>query len=150
MLLEGLIAILIFSLGVLAVVGMQARSIGHASLAKYRNDASFAANKLIGLMWVATDAEMPDFRTGNARYSQWVTQELVRSLPPGLTNADRATVDVVELPATVSASGTGAPLTTKRFDVAIQINWRAANENTTLPVHTYRVVTQIVRNPVVP
>lgn len=150
MLLEGLIAILIFSLGVLAVVGMQARSIGHASLAKYRNDASFAANKLIGLMWIATDAEMDSFKTGSAKYNDWVAQELVRSLPPGLTGSSRATVTVVEAPATVSVSGVGAPLPAKRFDVAIQINWRAPNENTAVPVHTYRVVTQIVRNPVVP
>ena len=41
MLIEGLIAILIFSLGVLAMVGMQAQAINHTSQAKYRADAAF-------------------------------------------------------------------------------------------------------------
>ena len=36
MLLEGLIAILIFSLGVLAMIGMQAVSVSQTSQAKYR------------------------------------------------------------------------------------------------------------------
>jgi len=53
MLLEALIAILIFSIGILAVVGMQAMSIQNVAQAKYRTDASFLANELIGLMWSA-------------------------------------------------------------------------------------------------
>jgi type IV pilus assembly protein PilV len=147
MLLEGLLAILIFSLGILAVVGLQARSIGHSTLAKYRNDASFAANKLIGLMWVATDAEMDDFKTGNARFTEWQTRELKRYLPSVDDGLTSATVDVIEVPATVSVTGVGAPLPAKRFDVDIQIQWRAVHENTDQPPHRYRVVTQIVRNP---
>lgn len=50
-LLEGLIAILIFSFGVLALVGLQAASIKNIGDAKYRADASFLANQLIGRMW---------------------------------------------------------------------------------------------------
>lgn len=51
MLLEALIAILIFSLGILAVIGLQAQSIRNSSEAKYRSDASYLANQLIGRMW---------------------------------------------------------------------------------------------------
>ena len=51
MLLEGLIAIVIFSLGVLAIVGMQASMVRASSDAKYRVDASFLANQKIGQMW---------------------------------------------------------------------------------------------------
>ena len=51
MLLEALIAILIFSLGILAIIGLQAQSIRNSSEAKYRADASFLANQLIGYMW---------------------------------------------------------------------------------------------------
>jgi len=51
LLVEGMIAILIFSLGILAIVGLQAASIRHTSDAKYRVDASFAANEAIGKIW---------------------------------------------------------------------------------------------------
>jgi len=51
MLLEALIAILIFSLGILAVIGLQAQSIRNSAESKYRSDASFLANQLIGRMW---------------------------------------------------------------------------------------------------
>ena len=52
MLLEALIGILIFSIGILAMVAMQGLAIGYASDAKYRTDASFLANELIGQIWL--------------------------------------------------------------------------------------------------
>jgi type IV pilus assembly protein PilV len=52
MLLEALVAILIFTVGVIAVMGMQAASISQVSAAKYRTDASYLANQIIGRMWV--------------------------------------------------------------------------------------------------
>lgn len=52
MLLEALIGILIFSTGILALIGMQALAIGYMSDAKYRSDASFLANEIISEMWV--------------------------------------------------------------------------------------------------
>lgn len=50
-LLEAMIAILIFSMGVLAVVGLQAAMIKNTSDAKSRADASYIAQQRIGLMW---------------------------------------------------------------------------------------------------
>lgn len=51
MLLEALIAILIFSLGILAIIGLQAQSIRNSAEAKYRSNAAYLANQLIGRMW---------------------------------------------------------------------------------------------------
>jgi type IV pilus assembly protein PilV len=51
LLLEGLVAILIFSIAVLALVGLQARMKSAQSESKYRADASYLANELFGLMW---------------------------------------------------------------------------------------------------
>jgi type IV pilus assembly protein PilV len=51
MLLEALVAILIFSIGIIAVMGMQAVSITQVSQSKYRTDASYLANQIIGQMW---------------------------------------------------------------------------------------------------
>jgi len=50
-LLEALIALLIFSMGILALVGLQAAMIKNTSDNKYRADASFLAQERIGRMW---------------------------------------------------------------------------------------------------
>jgi type IV pilus assembly protein PilV len=50
-LLEALIAILVFSIGILALVGMQASAISNMNDAKYRTEASFLANQVIAEMW---------------------------------------------------------------------------------------------------
>src|SRR5262249_52399738 len=54
MLLEVLIAILIFSIGILAVVGMQAAAVNNVNDSKYRSEAAFLTNRLLSQMW--TDA----------------------------------------------------------------------------------------------
>lgn len=50
--LEALIGILIFSLGVLALVAMQAVSTSNVSNARYRTEAAFLANEIISEIWV--------------------------------------------------------------------------------------------------
>ncbi len=50
-LLEALIAILIFSMGILAVAGLQAAMVKNTSDAKYRADAAFIAQQALGRMW---------------------------------------------------------------------------------------------------
>ena len=50
-LLEALIAILIFSIGILALIGMQATAINSVADAKYRSTAGFLANQIIGTIW---------------------------------------------------------------------------------------------------
>jgi len=51
MLIEALVAILIFSIGILAVVGMQAVAIKDVTAAKYRSEAAFLAQELLAQMW---------------------------------------------------------------------------------------------------
>ena len=50
-LLEALIGILIFSLGVLGIVGLQARAIRFTNDAEFRAEAMYLANSLISEMW---------------------------------------------------------------------------------------------------
>ena len=54
-LVEAMIAILIFSMGVLAVVGLQAAMIKNTADSKYRADASYIAQQKIGQMWANPD-----------------------------------------------------------------------------------------------
>lgn len=48
---EALVAILIFSIGVLAIVGLQATMVKNTADAKYRSEASYIAQETIGKMW---------------------------------------------------------------------------------------------------
>lgn len=85
-LLEALIAILIFSFGILALVGMQAAAIKSTSEAKYRTDASFLANQIIGQMWADNKATLStQYVPGNANYDNWKAQ-VQAALPGAGTN----------------------------------------------------------------
>jgi len=53
-LLESLIAILLFSMGILALVGLQGAMVKNTSDAKYRAEATFIAQQRLGLIWVGT------------------------------------------------------------------------------------------------
>jgi type IV pilus assembly protein PilV len=55
MLLEALIGILIFSVGILAMVGMQAAAFSASADAKYRAEASAFANQIISDIWMGVD-----------------------------------------------------------------------------------------------
>lgn len=81
MLIEALIGLLIFTMGILAVIGMQARSIGETMDARYRVDAAFLANQILSQMWadrsnLASYACSPCQKAsgGNAVTQAWVSQ----------------------------------------------------------------------------
>ena len=61
MLLEAMIAILIFSFGILGLIGLQANAISLSTDAKYRADAALLANQLIGRLAVADPAVAASF-----------------------------------------------------------------------------------------
>lgn len=83
LLLEALISILIFSLGILALVGMQAAAVKNTGEAKNRTDASFLANQVIGEMWADNRATLTtDYASpGGAKYLAWKAQ--VENALPG-------------------------------------------------------------------
>lgn len=115
MLLEALIGILIFSLGILALVGMQAAAIRMSSDARDRTEASNLATQLVGEMWLDR-ANVASYAyagggTPPAKLVNWVNR--VQSSLPGVVAADGTHPVVVvgpsaTLPATV---GTEARIT---------------------------------------
>lgn len=54
-LLESLIAVLIFSMGILALTGLQTAMLKNSSDAKYRADAALIAQQRLGIMWTDPD-----------------------------------------------------------------------------------------------
>ncbi len=57
---EALVAMLIFAIGILATLSLQTVAIKAGSDAKYRADAAYLANQLIGLMWTAERSNSSD------------------------------------------------------------------------------------------
>lgn len=53
--LEALVAILLFSMGVLALVGLQSAMLKNTSDSKFRADASYIAQQWVGMMWANPD-----------------------------------------------------------------------------------------------
>lgn len=96
-LLEALIGILIFSVGILALVGMQALAIKQMTDAKYRSDAGFFANEIIGYMWVNRGSLASyDFNgtgTPPAALGGWVTS--IQNGLPGVTATANLPIVVV-------------------------------------------------------
>lgn len=85
--LEALISILLFSIGILAIVGLQAASIKNTASAKYRTDASLLVNQVIGQMWVSNKinaALVANFSSpAGAGYAVWASS--VAQALPGVT-----------------------------------------------------------------
>lgn len=135
MLLEALIAILVFALGVLALVGLQTLSIKQSSEAKYRADAVLLANELIGQMWV-TDRSFAtlngQFTPGGAAYQAWVNRIAANNMLPGVGDNPPA-VQVVPIGAAVPPSNR----------VTVTVSWKAPNEPAADPVHSVTVVAEM-------
>lgn len=110
--LEAMIAILLFSLGVLALVGLQATMSKNATHSKIRSEASFLANQLIGTMW----NDLPNLAsyevtgagcttTSNTKCTRW-NSVVAQTLPSG-----SATVAI------------------NTQNVTITLNWQLPGEN---------------------
>ncbi len=148
MLLEVLIALLIFALGVLGLVGLQANAVKQSSQAKYRSDATLLANELIGQMWVAdrSTAGLTDSfgsAGGGAAYTAWkarVADALpgVASYPPLVTITAVAPLDAIVAGAAASAAGL-----TPSNRVSVTVRWKAPNESAAAPANKLDIVTEI-------
>lgn len=122
MLLEVLVAMLIFSIGVLGIVGLQASMTKAQTGSKFRADASFLAQRVIASMW--TDrSTLTNYATANcsthARCNEWVS-EVARALPNGA-----ATIGVTAL---TTADAVDALGNVVAANVTVTITWTPPNE----------------------
>jgi len=79
---EAMIAILIFSVGVLGIVGMQANMVKNTSESKFRADASYIAQQQIGSLWVAPSSLPADGSSA--------TSNIADQLPGGTLTVTRS------------------------------------------------------------
>lgn len=102
LLLEALIAILIISFGILGLVALWANSVKNASEAKFRSDASFLANEMIGQMWL----DRANIAPGYAVPINW-TNRVAATLPGGTGAIDVAiNPDTTQLQETITVGWT--------------------------------------------
>ena len=100
MLLEALVGLLIFSIGILALVAMQAESIRNTTEAKYRNDAAYLANQIIGRIWAdrgnlaayshrpgGTPCSPTGTASANPAVESWLFDVINTLYPPGTVTA---------------------------------------------------------------
>ena len=138
-LIEALVGILLFAVGVLALVGLQALSISHIRDAKYRADAAFLAEQIIGVMWADTRANLSSYAhnasgsncafsggaSGNANVTAWIGSSTEQGSVLG----------------TVPAAASGQQVVINGVNqVSITLCWQGPQD---LVAHSYVVTTQI-------
>lgn len=141
-LLEALVAILIFSFGVLGLLGLQAASIKSSSDAKYRSDASYLANQIIAQMWLDrsnidnyghyqtgpvcafTGSPSADVTPWVTPVTGWITQ--VASLLPGAASSK------TQIQVSTPVTGTK--------QVKVTVCWQGPQDSTT---HNFVITSQI-------
>lgn len=119
-LLEALVGMIIFSIAVLGLVGLQASMTQAQSGSKYRADASYLASQFIGLMWADTanlaqyDADACE---AHERCADWA-RKVAATLPGG---AGSAAVNAATGVVTITITWTPPNEGTHRFSTATVI-----------------------------
>ena len=150
--LESMIAVLVFSLGILGIVGLQAASIKASTDARYRSEATLLANELIGRMWVSDRSQatlQANFASpeGGA-YQAWAwggaaeagpTAEpasgtVLEALPGAAANPPTISI------AAVAPAAVTLPPTPPTSLVTVTVVWQLPGEAT---AHNYTAVAQI-------
>lgn len=125
MMIEVLIAILLFSLGILTMLALQANAVATITDTKFRADATLLADRLIGEMWADSANVAAYAYTGGgtppATLTTWVGR--VQSTLPGVAAPNMPSV-------TINAGN----------EVVIDILWKAPSATN---VRRYRAVTYI-------
>jgi type IV pilus assembly protein PilV len=130
-LLEALVAILIFSFGVLGLIGILASSIRATNDARYRAEAANLANAVVGDMWATAAADLdPQFGPAGPRLVAWQSQ--VASLLPSAGGANAPLIDLTQLGLSVQSRS-----------VVVTVFWQLPGETER---HRVLVTAQIGKN----
>ncbi len=138
MLLEVLIAVMVFSIGILGIVGLQAASIRHVNDAQYRGEAIFLANALVSQMWAddhtATNPTYLDATYGDSGSGSGYAafKEMVRRLPGTELSGNAPAIKVAPGPTPTSSV------------VTVTVFWQLPGEPT---AHNFSTSAVIGRNP---
>jgi type IV pilus assembly protein PilV len=132
MLIEALIAILIFSIGILGIIGLQASAVQQSTDAKNRAEAAYLADQLMGQMW-SGDRTVANLRAtykdcGTACSGWYAWYNTVKAVLPGVS-------DTTDTRPKVAIDDDGI--------VTINVFWRAVNDDASQAPHRFDIQAQI-------
>lgn len=135
---EAMIAILIFSMGVLAIVGLQAAMVKNTADSKYRADASYIAQQRIGEIWADPDPAWAGY------VSPAETNTDISTLLPGGTRTVTRSAPVYYITQPngtqlVTAAVPAAPPYEYTYTVTVTVRWQQPGE----AAHNYTTITSI-------
>ena len=139
LLLEGLIGILLFSIGILAVVALQGSAIKEVTQAKFRSDAGFLADQIVGEIW-ANRANAAAYAYAGGTPSP-VLQAWVQEVDSRLPNAASYPPTV-----TVTSQAYAGPPAYTAYQVSVTLFWQMPDEYNSSPrppAHSLTVTTSI-------
>jgi len=130
-LLEALVAVLVFSFGVLGLVGIVAQSVRATNDARYRAEAANLAAAVVGEMWATAAADLDtQYGTGGTKLAAWQTQ--VGGLLPSASGANAPQIDLTQ-----------PGLSSRARSVVVTVFWQLPGDSTR---HQYVMSAQIGRN----
>lgn len=119
-LLEALMAILVFSLGLLGIIGFQASAIKISSESQMRTEASLLADELIAGMSVSNFSSVAtDYAAGGTKFLAWYNNRL-----KGASKLPNPTASVEVAPGTTPTT----------LQVRVCIDWEAPGQRDTVGV----------------
>jgi len=112
-LLEALIGILIFSFGILGIVGLQAQAIRFTNDSEYRAEAVYLANSLISQMWTENQALLQTkYRSpSGSEYLNFKTNKVLAALGGAMYKDPDVYVDNGPVPAAPSKTSSVVQVT---------------------------------------
>ena len=129
-LLEGLIAILLFAIGILGMVGLLGTSIRATNDARYRSEAANLANGMVADMWSVNAAQLDTyFGSGGTSLAAW--QVKAASLLPS-ADVNPPTVDLTQ-----------PGLSLQSRTVVVRVFWQLPGST---ELHSYMLTAQIGKN----
>ena len=151
-LLEALIGILIFTLGVLGLVALQGRAISYTSDAQYRGEAAYLANAYVSRMWADARANITTRYVAGGQEQYDIFKAAVDRLPGAAAIANNPRVDVIQPAvnapvADARGDGGGISLTGQGTLVTITIEWEPPVAGEAAPTrHNYTMSAIIAHN----
>jgi type IV pilus assembly protein PilV len=143
-LLEALIGVLIFSFGILGIVGLQAASLRHTGESEYRAEAMYYANSLISQMWTEDPAGLKTKYDstvgGGAGYLAF--QGVVANLPGAGVSAPIVLVDPAK--DCTNTNDAPQPPSLQSHVVVVCVYWQAPGDT---DIHNYTTTGVVGTNP---
>jgi len=135
-LLEALVGILIFSFGILGIVGLQAQSIRMTNDSEYRAEAVYMANSLISKMWTDNPNQLVTKYSspGGIEYQDFRDNHVHAAFQGAMTVDPEVLVDDGALP---------PPPTKNSHVVRVTVSWQLPGDPV---VHNYTTTGVVAKN----